>query len=179
MRLMQVLGVGAVTVVLFASLPVAAEQTGLIPRTAHTFQLAEGVSRPSATIDDVAWLAGSWRGEAFGKQFEEHWSEPSAGSMVGSFKLMDGDTIELYELMVLSVLDGVMGLKVKHFSSDFVGWEDRPDYVHFKLVAIEPDALHFSGLSFYRRGPAAMDAYIVMRDGSEIREEHLVYQRVK
>ena len=80
--------------------------------------------------------------------------------------------------MELAVTEGRLGLKVKHFSADFVAWEDKPDYVHFKLVAIGPEAAHFSGISFYRRGPDAIDAYIVMRDGDDYREEKLSYRRV-
>ncbi len=150
----------------------------VVPRTAHTFQLAEGATHPSATVDDVAWLAGEWVGTGFGKHFEEYWSEPSAGTMLGTFKLMDGDTVDFYELMELAVTDGRLGLKVKHFSREFVGWEDKPDYVHFKLVAIEEDAVHFAGISFYRRTPDQIDAYIVMRSGEDFREEKLSYRRV-
>lgn len=150
----------------------------VVPRTANTFALAEGAEPPAATIDDVAWLAGRWEGTGFGKQFEEYWSEPSAGTMVGTFKLMDGDQVDFYELMELAVTDGRLGLKVKHFSNEFVGWEDKPDYVHFKLVALEPGAAHFSGISFYQRGPDTIDAYIVMRYGEELKEEKLSYRRV-
>jgi hypothetical protein len=149
------------------------------PRTEHTFQLSPGESPPSATAEDAGWLAGRWEGVAFGQRFEEYWSEPSAGSMLGTFKLIGDEGVEFYELMEISVSEGRLGLKVKHFSADFSAWEDKPDYVHFKLVAVEPDALHFSGISFYRQGPDNIEAYLLMRDGEKLREEKLVYSRVK
>ncbi len=148
------------------------------PRTAHTFQLAEGESAPAATAKDAAWLAGRWEGTAFGQRFEEYWSEPSAGSMLGTFKLLGDDGVQFYELMEIAVTDGRLGLKVKHFSNDFTAWEDKPEYVHFKLVAVEPDALHFSGISFYRLGPDTIEAYLLMRDSEGLREEKLLYQRI-
>ena len=40
-----------------------------------------------------------------------------------------------------------------------------------------PDALHFGGLSFYRRDDGSMDGYIVMKNGDEVREHHLRYER--
>ena len=46
-----------------------------------------------------------------------------------------------------------------------------------QLVAIEDDALHFGGLSFYQRAPDSMDAYIVMKNSQGIREERLVFRR--
>jgi hypothetical protein len=162
-----------VSLMLFGTAGIAKE-----PRTAHTFRLAEGEQPPAATVRDVAWLAGTWRGTAFGKAAEEYWSAPSAGTMLGTFKLMDGDSVDMYELMELAVTEGRLGLKVKHFSADFSAWEEKPDYVHFKLVALEPGAAHFAGISFYRRGPDALDIYLVMRSGDEIREEKLSYTRV-
>lgn len=146
-------------------------------RTEHTYQLAEGETPPQATLDDASWLVGSWEGTAFGQQFEEVWNPASANSMVGMFKLMDGDEVTFYELLLMTVEDGTLSLKVKHFGADFTAWEDKPDFVNFRLVKIEPDALHFSGISFYRRGDDGMNGYIVMRNADGIREEPLVYQR--
>lgn len=153
--------------------PVAAAEL----RTEHTYQLADGESPPAATMDDASWLIGSWEGTAFGQRFEETWNPPSANSMIGTFKLMDGDDVSFYELLLLTVDDGSLSLKVKHFSADFTAWEDKADFVNFRLVKIEPDALHFSGISFYRRGDDAMNGFIVMRNADGVREEALVYTR--
>ncbi|HMB60301.1 MAG TPA: DUF6265 family protein, partial [Xanthomonadales bacterium] len=56
-------------------LPALAE----VPKTGNTFTLAEGESSPQASLEEAAWLAGSWVGTAFGKSFEEVWNPPSAG----------------------------------------------------------------------------------------------------
>ena len=98
--------------------------------------------------------------------------------MVGMFKLYDGDQVSFYEILTLTVEDGTLSLKVKHFNADFTAWEDKEDYVNFKLAKLEEDALHFSGISFYRRGENNMDAYIVMRNGDEITEHPIVFERV-
>jgi hypothetical protein len=84
----------------------------------------------------------------------------------------------MYEIMLLTVDDGRLSLKVKHFNPDFTAWEEKGDFVNFKFVAREDNALHFSGISFYRKGPNQIDAYIVMRNKEGIREEKLTYQRV-
>lgn len=148
------------------------------PRTDHTFKLSEGETAPAATLADAAWLAGSWEGTAFGSQFEETWSVPSVDSMVGYFKLFSEDEgVKFYELMLLTVDEGTLSLKVKHFNADFTAWEDKADFVDFRLVKREDDALHFAGLSFYRRDENHIDAYIVMRNGDEISEHELKYVR--
>ena len=123
------------------------------PRTEHTFGLAEGESRPAATLEDAHWLVGAWTGTAFGKRFEEVWNAPSAGSMVGMFKLFDDTGVAFYELLLLVVEEGTLSLKVKHFNADFSAWEDKQEHINFRLVKLEPEALHFGGISFYRRVP--------------------------
>jgi hypothetical protein len=164
--------VSLLTLCLWSASLLAAE-----PRTEHTFQLSEGETRPPATLEDASWLVGNWTGTAFGKQFEEIWSAPSKGSMVGLFKLFDEDGVDFYEIMLLTVEDDSLSLKVKHFSADFVAWEDKPDFVNFKLVKKDENALHFAGLSFYKKDQDHIDAYIVMRNGEEISEHVLEYVR--
>lgn len=149
------------------------------PRTEHTYQLAEGESRPAATIEDAAMLVGSWEGTAFGGRIEEVWNPPSAGSMVGMFKFFVGDEVAFYEIFVMTVEEGTLSLKVKHFGPDFTAWEEKAEFTEFRLVKIDEDALHFGGLSFYKRGDDAIDGYIVMKNAEGIREEPLVYKRVR
>jgi hypothetical protein len=146
-------------------------------RTEHTFQLDDPESRPAATLDDVAWLVGNWSGEAFGASFEEHWNPPSAGSMVGFFKLLDDNQVSFYELLLLVEEEGSLSLKVKHFNPDFTAWEDKEDYVTFRYIMSNDDAVHFSGISFYRTDDDNMVGYIVFRNGDEVREEKLIYRR--
>lgn len=145
--------------------------------TPHTFKLDDPDSRPAATLDDVSWLVGNWSGEAFGNTFEEGWNPPSAGSMIGFFKLMDGDQVVFYELLLLVEEEGSLSLKVKHFNPDFTAWEEKADYVTFRYIKSDENAVHFSGISFYRIDDDNMNGYIVFRNGDQIREEKLVYRR--
>ena len=147
------------------------------PRTEHTFALSDGEERPAATLADARFLVGSWAGTAFGEKMEESWSAPTGGSMVGTFKLFDGDEPAMYELMLLTVEDGTLSLKVKHFNADFTAWEDKPDYVNFKLVKLSANELHFGGISFYKRDDDHLDGYIVMRNKDGVTEQHLAYKR--
>ncbi len=70
-------------------------------------------------------------------------------------------------------------LLVKHFSKDFVAWEDKEDFVKFRLIKVEDKAVHFSGLSFYQRDENRIDGYIVMNHKDGSKTEHLIaYKRV-
>ncbi|MCH8060014.1 MAG: hypothetical protein IIA11_06105 [Proteobacteria bacterium] len=72
---------------------------------------------------------------------------------------------------------GSLSLKVKHFSADFTAWEDRQDYVRFRLVKLDKNAVHFSGLSFYRIDDNEIHAFVTMHHEGTVREEKLVYRR--
>lgn len=147
------------------------------PRTEHTFKLDDPDKRPAATLADVSWLVGSWTGEAFGSTFEEVWNPPSAGSMVGMYKVLNGDQVSFYELMLLVEEEGSLSLKVKHFNPDFSAWEEKEDYVDFRFIKSEEHAVHFSGISFYRISDDEIHAYLVLNRQGNIREEKLVYRR--
>lgn len=170
------------SIVNMVSVSVADEtlKPSVVKHTEHTYKLTEQGTQPKATLKDVSWLVGSWRGTAFGSQFEEVWNPESANSMVGMFKLFDEKKgVSFYELMLLIEENNSLSLLVKHFSADFTAWEEKKDFVKFKLAKIEENAVHFSGLSFYKRGADKIDGYIVMKykDGS-VKEQPLVYHRV-
>lgn len=143
----------------------------------HTYRLDDPANQPEATLNDVDWLVGSWVGEAFGNTFEEDWNPGSAGTMVGMFKLIDGDEVSFYELMLLAEEEGSLNLKVKHFNADFSAWEEKADHVTFPLVKIERDAVHFSGLSFYRINQDEIHGYLVLHNDEKRWEEKLLYRR--
>ena len=147
--------------------------------TEHTVRLDDPEERPPATLEDVSWLVGSWKGEAFGGSFEEVWNPPSLGSMVGFFKFMGDEAVAFYELMLLVEEEGSLSLKVKHFNPDFSAWEEREEYVDFRFVSADGDVIHFSGISFYRMSDNEIQAWIRMRSGDQITEEKLVYRRVE
>ncbi len=147
------------------------------PAFDKTFRLEDGMSPVAATLDEVHWLVGNWVGDAFGSKFEEVWNAPSAGSMVGLFKLYDTKGVKFYEILTLVEAGGSLEMRVKHFSEEFVAWEEKSDFISFPLVAIEKDAIHFSGLSFYKIDQNRIDGYIRMRRKTGVSEEKLEYVR--
>lgn len=42
-----------------------------------------GAQAPKSTINDLAWMAGSWVGTSRGVEMEEHWTVPKGNSMIG------------------------------------------------------------------------------------------------
>jgi len=147
--------------------------------TENTVRLADGAASPPATLDGMAWLAGSWTGEGLGGQVDEIWSPPQAGAMMGMFRLLREGKTAFYELMTLVEENGSLVLRVKHFNPDLTGWEDKGESVDFALITDDGDRFLFDGLTFHRRADDTMTIHVVIssKDGT-VREEVFRYARV-
>jgi hypothetical protein len=149
--------------------------------TANTLRLADGAPRPAAAISDVAWLAGSWTGEGLGGTVDEAWSAPAGGAMVGYFRLVKDGKPVFYEIMTLLEHEGSVELRLKHVNADMTGWEEKNDFVTFRLVKAGPEAIYFNGLTFRRVNDDLIESYLALRDRATnvVREEKFTYRRVK
>ena len=52
-------------------------------------------------LENIKQISGNWKGEAFGGQTEENWSEPSGGSMMATFKLVNDGEVSFYEIEII------------------------------------------------------------------------------
>lgn len=124
----------------------------MIPIGTAFTQTESAMSEPkseSTSIESLRWLAGHWIGQGFGGTCEEVWSPPSAGTMVGTFKLYGPGGISFYELMTIAPdTTGRLTLKVKHFNSDLTGWEERDKFAEFPLTTASFSVAQFGGLKY-------------------------------
>ena len=151
---------------------------GQSQNTQNTLKLDDQSIRPAATIDDVAWMVGSWRGEAFGGTFEEVWTAASSGTMVGMFKLMHNNQPTMYEFELIVEEEGSLIVQLKHFNADLTGWEEKDRYISFPLVKLTEDAAYFEGLTYRRDGPDRLKVYVVVGIGGKVQEEELLFHRM-
>ena len=146
--------------------------------TEHTRQLNESSTGPVAKVTDFAWLEGHWQAEALGGTVEEIWSGPSAGTMVGMFRLVKDGKVGFYEIFTLTEEGSTVLLRLKHFDPDLSGWEERDETVDFPLVALTEDTAWFEGLTYQQRGPDEMQVYLAMRTKDGVREVPFSWKRV-
>jgi len=98
----------------------------------------------------VSWLAGSWKGEAFGGTAEEIWSQPVGGTMMGMFRLINKGKVEFSEFEEIVEQDNGLVFRVKHFTSAFVGWEEKEKSIDFKFLSSTKNEIHFDGLTLIK-----------------------------
>jgi hypothetical protein len=129
----------------------------------------------------LGWLAGIWTGEGIGgATATEVYSPPGGGSVAGHFVQQDREGgVEFFEIMQIAEVGGSLAYRLKHFSDELVGWEEKDKYVSFPLVAIEANAAYFDGLTLRREGDTLISAVLVrQRDGS-VQEYVFRYHRVE
>jgi len=119
-------------------------------------------------LENIAWIAGTWRGEAFGGIVEEIWSEPSGGSMMASFKLINDGKVSFYEIEIIREVENSLILQLKHFNNDLKGWETKDETVDFPLIEITANKVTFEGMIFEKVNHKEMNVYVDIhnKDGS-------------
>ena len=131
-----------------------------------------------AKLDNIAWISGTWHGEAFGGQVEEIWSEPSGGSMMATFKLVVEGQVGFYEIEIIREVGNTLLLQLKHFKSNLKGWETKDETVDFPLKYITKNKAVFEGMIFERIGDTKMNVYVdVKNDAGEVEELKFEYTR--
>ncbi|MDX1384275.1 MAG: DUF6265 family protein, partial [Thermoanaerobaculia bacterium] len=58
------------------------------------------------------------------------------------------------------------------------GWEEKDDFVSFRLVKVEEGVAYFHGLTYRRVGDDQLRIFLAMRQGGELREVDFSLRRV-
>jgi hypothetical protein len=127
----------------------------------ETRRLAPGQTIGQAKIQDFTWLTGNWQGQGLGDFSEENWQTPQGGSMLGTFRQHKQGKPWFYEFMLLLEVEGSVQLQVKHFNPDGKGWEEKDDFLTFRLIEVKPGVAYFEGLTF-RRQDDQLEIFLAM-----------------
>jgi hypothetical protein len=134
--------------------------------------------KADVSIEDMAWIAGSWKGDGMGGQFEETWNAPMGGEMMGMFKLVSDGEVKFYEIMAIVPEKGSYVLRLKHFSPGLVGWEEKDKSVEFPLLTASSDEVRFDGLTFQKSDEGMSIEVLVGEDDGQSKRIKFKCQRV-
>lgn len=94
---------GAALACLCLSIAVTSAQTPAPP------QPAPPGAAPGASVQQLAWLAGSWASDAADPVAqEEHWTSPRGGAMLGMNRTVKGDRMVAFEFVRIEERDGTL-----------------------------------------------------------------------
>ncbi|MEQ8423901.1 MAG: DUF6265 family protein [Cyclobacteriaceae bacterium] len=145
----------------------------------NTLQFTEGQESPKASLSDISWISGHWRGEAFGGITEEIWSDPLGNSMMCVFKSVIDGKVKFYELVTVTEENQTLMLRLKHFHSDLKGWEEKDVTVDFRLVKVTEDRVYFEAFTFERVSDDEINMYVVIGAKGKQTETRFNYKRWK
>lgn len=158
-------------------IPVCVTALTLISASAWA-QEEERESNSAKLMEQISWIAGDWHGEAMGGTFEESWSPPSGGSMMGMFKMINDDKVVFYEILtIVPTKDDSLVLRLKHFHPDLKGWEEKDDSVEFPFVSVSEKEAKFDGLRFVKTAEDKMEILVTMKQGEKTSEVKFACQR--
>lgn len=130
----------------------------------NTMAFKEGSISPNASLSEASWIAGHWKGEAFGGITEEIWSPPLGGSMMFVFKLVVDGKVQFYEVGHIQEINKTLLLQLKHFHGNLKGWEKKEETVDFKLVKITDDRIYFDEFTFEKVSEEEINIYVLISD---------------
>ena len=136
-----------------------------------TLSFEEGTVSPKATLSEVAWMEGHWKGKAFGGITEEIWSPPLGGSMMFSFKLVSDGSVQFYEIGHIKQLGETLILQLKHFHGNLKGWEEKDDTIDFRLIKIDGNRAYFDDFTLEKISTNEINVYVVIENGDGSSQE--------
>ncbi len=129
-------------------------------------------------LENISWISGNWKGNAFGGIAEENWSKPIGGSMMATFKLISNNTISFYEIEIIREVNNTLILQLKHFNNDLKGWETKDETIDFPLKEITKNKVVFEGMIFEKIGDKQMNVYVdIKNDNGEIKTVKINYKK--
>ena len=133
----------------------------------NTLKLNDEKVRAQATIADVSWISGHWQGEGLGGVCEEIWSPPLGNNMMGMFRFVKDGKLVFYEFETIVEESNSLNLKIKHFSQDFIGWEEKGVSVNFPLISLTAKEAVFDGLRFRKIDDDSLNIFVVIQGKEE------------
>ena len=125
-------------------------------------------AKSNFSINGLKFLAGTWEGNIFGGTGTEFWMEPTAGTMMGMFKLVVNDTTKLFEFFIVEQKQDQIILRFKHFLSEYTVWEKEVPLT-FALKELSDSSAVFE--SDVQKSPKRMIFKVVAGDTLRVRVE--------
>lgn len=130
-------------------------------------------------LSSLKWMTGFWAGEGLGGSSEEIWSQPDENGLFGIFKQSNNGKVMFYEFFVLTKNGKNWSLKLKHFTSEMVGWEKKEKYIEFPVLRMTETSLECEGISYKKISENEIHAEVLIDDDSGPRKETFKFRRMK
>ncbi|WP_159467780.1 DUF6265 family protein [Dyadobacter sp. 3J3] len=96
-----------------------------------------------ASINDLAFMSGTWVMKHEWGDMEEFWGPPMGNSLISSYRCVKDGKVVFYEFVVIEQIDDIPIMKLRHFNPGSIGWEDKNSPLEYPLVSISKNKAVF------------------------------------
>src|SRR5688500_133349 len=84
-----------------------------------TFTAGSAFACPAATVDDLAWMTGTWAVPFGSNTLEENWLTPKDGAISAMVRMSGNGTTSMHEVIVIEEKDGSLELSIQQWGPGF------------------------------------------------------------
>jgi Domain of unknown function (DUF6265) len=134
-------------------------------------------------LEDIAWLAGAWSGEAGGMLTEEQWMTPHAGCMLGMCRMSRGGKLFLSEFLTIEEREAGVELRIHHFKAGMERREEKPFVWRLASTADKQAVFELVGegrvkkLVYAQPAAGEIACTLFIEENGQKREEHFRMSR--
>lgn len=139
-----------------------------------------------ASVNQLAFMAGTWTQKQEWGDMEEFWGEPMGDSMISSFRVVKDGKATFYEFVVIEEQNHIPVFKMRHYNRGSVGWEEKDKPLLFYLVYIEKNKADFElkdksvRITYKLVSPDKLDVTLVEKDKKgKLKKDVFNYSRKK
>lgn len=96
-----------------------------------------------ASINDLAFISGTWTLKHEWGDMEEFWGPPMGNSLISSYRCVKDGKVVFYEFVVIEQIENVPVMKLRHFNPGSIGWEDKNSPLEYPLVSLSKNKAVF------------------------------------
>ena len=79
-----------------------------------------------ASVEDLAWMSGTWKGPMGEQILEETWTRPAAGTLAATIRITSGDRTDVVELILIEEAEESLVFRVRQWAPGFVPRSSEP-----------------------------------------------------
>ncbi|HEX8019381.1 DUF6265 family protein [Mucilaginibacter sp.] len=139
-----------------------------------------------ASVNQLAFMAGTWTQKNGWGDMEEFWGEPMGDSIISSFRVVKDGKAAFYEFVVIEEQNHLPVFKMRHYNRGSIGWEEKDKPLLFYLVGIEKNKADFElkdksvRITYQLVSPDKLDVTLVEKDKKgKLKKDIFNYSRKK
>ena len=101
----------------------------------------------AASLEDLAFLVGHWKGDALGGTVEEVWLPAAGNTQHAVFRATSDGAMSFSEFIQVTEEDGEVIMRFEHFRPDYSTWEGDGPPMTLRLVEVGPSHAFFEGMN--------------------------------